>query len=392
MKNVLLFLFTICCSMVASSQQANNYTHKLDSICYGDDAIDLFTYDDQWNCINIRTIFAQAPDELYSEKIFSYNEENHLIKTEYSCNFGLEKYTHEYTYNEDGLVIEDITINEYVPDLIDTFKYMYEYDEDHHKTQSKYLWLQSNGTWDELFRVLFEYEDNLLIKAEKFNDENSTPDVITNYTYNSLGLCLEIVKSQRYNGEIEKTLYTYDEFGNRTSITVFTKEDPWEDEWIESSRSEFVYDENGNCTTRSYDNNTSYNFTYDMTVSVNETTGFMEWLGYYIDFGFVPQNIASYYYYTDFDGTISGPITFHYSGCNGVAETTDGPMRIWPNPVSETLYLDKEGFIEVYNMEGRLVLSSQASESINVSELPKGCYLLKTTQSGHGGATKFIKK
>ena len=118
----------------------------------------------------------------------------------------------------------------------------------------------------------------------------------------------------------------------------------------------------------------------------------MEWLGYYIDFGFVPQNIASYYYRTNFDGTVSGPITFHYSGCNGVAETTDDPMHIWPNPVSETLYIDYEGFVEIYNLEGRLVLSSQASESINVGKLPKGCYLLKTTQSGSNRATKFIKK
>ena len=70
-------------------------------------------------------------------------------------------------------------------------------------------------------------------------------------------------------------------------------------------------------------------------------------------------------------------------------------MNIWPNPVDEVLYLEAEEMqqIEIFSMEGELILTmANDLESINVSDLAKGCYLLKATlNNGCVVTQKFIK-
>lgn len=71
---------------------------------------------------------------------------------------------------------------------------------------------------------------------------------------------------------------------------------------------------------------------------------------------------------------------------------------VYPNPVSETLFLkadflDQNGKIEIVNMTGHVVMKSILCTSIDVSQIPKGIYFLKITIPNHTMFySKFIKE
>jgi hypothetical protein len=87
--------------------------------------------------------------------------------------------------------------------------------------------------------------------------------------------------------------------------------------------------------------------------------------------------------------------TFHYSEITAVEENSENQLCIWPNPVHETLHLNLEDLqqVEIFTLDGKLVLFSNNTNSICVSGLDEGCYLLKVTQAdGSTFFQKFVKK
>lgn len=64
-------------------------------------------------------------------------------------------------------------------------------------------------------------------------------------------------------------------------------------------------------------------------------------------------------------------------------------ITVYPNPVQNMLHIDHEGRIDIYNMQGQIILSEQlANNTVNVSSLPAGVYMLKA-----GVATgRFVKE
>ena len=77
----------------------------------------------------------------------------------------------------------------------------------------------------------------------------------------------------------------------------------------------------------------------------------------------------------------------------GVYNPTSEGLKIYPNPVKESLYLtstNSENFkIEIYNLVGLLVKSINLNErKIDVSDLSPGCYIIRTLNNG---STKFVK-
>ena len=87
---------------------------------------------------------------------------------------------------------------------------------------------------------------------------------------------------------------------------------------------------------------------------------------------------------------------FYYSNTgSGVTENVESLLSIWPNPASETLNLKGDMTqVQIYSIDGRLVMSLEKGfESINVSDLAKGSYLLKATLKDGGVTTqKFVKQ
>ncbi|WP_152285421.1 T9SS type A sorting domain-containing protein [Flavicella marina] len=67
------------------------------------------------------------------------------------------------------------------------------------------------------------------------------------------------------------------------------------------------------------------------------------------------------------------------------------PISIYPNPVSDILYIDSDVTIDTYNVysvSGQSVKSQKATGSIDVSDLQNGLYILNTGNR----STKFIKQ
>ncbi len=70
-------------------------------------------------------------------------------------------------------------------------------------------------------------------------------------------------------------------------------------------------------------------------------------------------------------------------------------MQIYPNPVSDKLYLLSDGKIknvEIYSINGKLLISESASRVVDVSKLEPGIYICRGNNENAVTAVKFIKK
>lgn len=88
--------------------------------------------------------------------------------------------------------------------------------------------------------------------------------------------------------------------------------------------------------------------------------------------------------------------SFRTLAVNGI-ETSGGiaGLRISPNPATDVLHLGAQPLrAQVYSLEGRLLLQTAATRTLNVSRLPAGMYLLKvSTEDGRQTANlRFIKQ
>ena len=70
------------------------------------------------------------------------------------------------------------------------------------------------------------------------------------------------------------------------------------------------------------------------------------------------------------------------STTTGITDASTKTITAYPNPVSDFFTLgDDKGLVRIYNMNGRMVLNQDVTfiKQINVSSLPKGIYVVKTT-------------
>jgi hypothetical protein len=80
-------------------------------------------------------------------------------------------------------------------------------------------------------------------------------------------------------------------------------------------------------------------------------------------------------------GTGAGQYT-SLAGCNAVCNTTDvtetiSNLSVYPNPVKDVLTINgMYSSVEIYDIYGKLVLSSDAKQTINVSSLSNGIYFI----------------
>ncbi len=78
---------------------------------------------------------------------------------------------------------------------------------------------------------------------------------------------------------------------------------------------------------------------------------------------------------------ISTPDATNGSNPNVISSIQENEIRLFPNPVIETLQLTKNSDLRIYNETGQLVFSHQNVKTIDVSQWPNGSYIL-TTSSG----------
>lgn len=398
MKKVLLFATALCCMMSAQAQfgtkkstenqlksriktvqQLNRgtaaFTQKVDSIvmAYGLATV-VFEYDNQYN--TTKTVMMGPGHSVVTVTEHAYDSQNHRIST-ITTQLNGRKEKVEYTYNNLGLVEKAI---------------QYEFEE---------------GEWEEDELNVYEYDaDGNLVLATTFDQENDVweNDAKTEYTYQNG----KVVKEIQYNWllgewvEDQSIDYNYDAQGDLVEAIEFDKVGL---EWVKDELNKYTYDANHNCTSQTeYDYNGTIEdweiegmveYTFDLSVPSSDIAG-LDNFGQGVlgmnnklltvdetsyDDG-IPQQTINY--------------TLYYSAITGLGENNEALLSVWPNPASETLSLNAEGLqqVEIFSMDGRQAMHiGNGFETVNVSSLAKGCYLLKAIfADGTKAMRKFVKE
>lgn len=70
-------------------------------------------------------------------------------------------------------------------------------------------------------------------------------------------------------------------------------------------------------------------------------------------------------------------------------------IRLYPNPAGDLLYIESSSpvtHVEIYTVDGQLLLSSNNKNAVDISKLKAGVYVCKAYMSDSQNTTKFIKK
>ena len=85
----------------------------------------------------------------------------------------------------------------------------------------------------------------------------------------------------------------------------------------------------------------------------------------------------------------------HYTNTfdNQIATSDHNTVSIYPNPVSDKLFFDKEiGNYKIFSISGKLMMSSNTkAKTIEVSSLPQGIYIVEFGFASMLRKLKFVK-
>ena len=423
MKKLALFAAALCCMVSASAQPIKNEPKAHKSLK------DKVQQVEKWN--RYENTFSEKLDSLYTDYekgILAYDERFNCTKIDYYANWGgwmheyAEEYTYddkdrvvmvvrkageyeeygdksEYTYNDEGWLSEELEYELEGGEWMLVNKYTDEYDADGHMVFSQGYSYEEG--WRDVCKMTFEYEGGLLRNDVFYyydEEDGWMPNMRNDYTYNAQDLCTEAIASGWEGEWVEsyKHEYEYDAAGNRLSDTESSHYES--EDWMYSMRIEYAYDAHNNCTDKAAfsfveeDWVLEYTmfYTYDLAVPVENTAGiFMVW-----EDG-LPIYNKVLNWQVQYDDVAESTLLF-YSGCVGLDEMSENRLSVWPNPASEVLSLNAEGLkqVEIFSMDGRQVMRLENGlETLNVSNLAKGCYLLKAIFiDGSKAVQKFVKE
>ena len=412
-------------SMKAKIQQVerlnrheNNFTVKLDSVT-GDELRFLYEYDDRLNCTKEMRYYDDLLGETFEN---TYDEQNRLTSVTYFDNsYGSTTKKEEYTYNEQGLIVEAIDSyllgNTWKPNRKRTFEYdeagdltlvvrfdysdgwvesgklIHEFENGLLQTDLYYSFNGDNGDWTLEYKTEYHYNAQGLCVEEVFGEWESEwhPSSKTEYVYNEQGLLSETIDyDYYYEGwwSQNRYLYEYDDAGNRLSKILFNHYNG-SSEWSYTKKYEYSYDDHNNCTAyhefyyypEEWHFSYGYNMTYDPTVSIEQISGLDRfWDELEVD---APLYGKLQHLTMLESGDPDYPIDFHYSEYNSIDEPTENHLTVWPNPAMKTVHIEgvEAAKVQVYNALGQIVRVVQNSNEVNVSGLAEGVYLMRITDA-----------
>ena len=385
------------------NSRANTYTEKLDSIT-GTNYRELISYDERLNCTEIDIY---SPDDmggwdLYTVYDYEFDAQDLLVSTILTEIIDGEEYCNRTTfgYDDQERLIEETYWNKDGDTWVGSYKMTFEYNAQGNPAKKNMYYFDENYGW--FYYYYWEY-----------NYENPNEIECIAYTWNYTTQFFEPFGGREiwyYDNQL-CTLYENYYWDYTNSI------------WTRSSRIEYSYFDNGNLqeetlwfdyvpeqSTRiqyeydSHNNNTLTNhytyveeewvlgqqneMEYDINVPNTNVAGLVFRLG-----GFYNDKILK-----ERDNYLDKDIEefeFHYSSTTNVGEVSESLLSIWPNPANETLNLKGNMTqVQIYSVDGRLVMSLEKGfETINVSALAAGSYLLKATLNDGSVATqKFVKR
>ena len=82
-------------------------------------------------------------------------------------------------------------------------------------------------------------------------------------------------------------------------------------------------------------------------------------------------------------------IHFNFNGPIGIEENGLNVLEFYPNPTSKLLNMPEADTYEILDLSGRLILKTEATQTINVETLKVGVYIIRNSK---GASNKFIKQ
>lgn len=90
-----------------------------------------------------------------------------------------------------------------------------------------------------------------------------------------------------------------------------------------------------------------------------------------------------------------GQITAHFASIEGVNETTEIVITIWPNPASGLVNIEgiEPAEVQVFNAVGQMVKRVKGTNDVDLSGLVDGVYLVRITdENGKSHAVRVVVK
>jgi len=354
----------------------------------------------------------------------AYNKNNQLTSDcryfwSSSSNQWASFYEGTTRYDEQGREIESTTINQnmfsgqWQSKMVSTTTYN---DTLSSTTTTGYSWDKSTSQWKPITKTEKQFDTKGLPTAISYyywdNEQNPYLQKQEYYTYNQRGYITSYVFyiDNNFDGFLEgvKTENEYNE-NNRKIRSLESYQNSFEGNWYLQNETQFAYDAYGNTISEmSYDLSwADYEkvgrkkklITYDYTHQVNELCAYSNEVETSYG-GQLPTSCTEYAWDLENNDWQTVPVNttqYHYSPYTATAPPEiNNKLEVFLDPVGNLLYVDdkevsllgtsREKPVRVYNVSGLLHISSGA-RIINVSELPKGLYLVNVN-----GQTRRVMK
>lgn len=333
------------------------------------------------------------------------------------------------TYNANGKLIQDLWLNwdAGTNTWVNSGKSDYTYDANGNGIEElEYSWTV-NGTWIYKEKRTYSYNVNAQVVQELYDEWNvatNSWDKINkdDYTYNVNGDILEHINYYNWstNNWNNKIRYTYNYNANNLLSTLLSENwNPSTNVWQNGNLHIYEYDANNNLVTDSacwnpagtwipgskdtylYDanHNNLQHFIYNWEDTNNNWA--IEWEIYntYDTNGNILE-VLKYYSSVTYSGISKDVYYYSLHGSSLAVDYNQNgqSVAIYPNPAQNSLHIKnvaKDSKCVIYDINGNLRLSaSLLSEKLNISDLPKGIYMIKvqTEDTNSEKIYKFVKE
>lgn len=381
--------------------------------------------------MQLDSLISQTWDEegsqwiLSGKEIYGYDEEGKNISDQRLVwnqinNQWEYDYKSEYTYNEDGNIKEYLHCNWNDEDSgwMCYSKEQLTYNLSGGRESYYFFeWNESSGSWDTSYIAKYFYDTIVNITTVlsfQFNDYLNKWDTTSKTEYHSNEFSKDTLQMYFTKNDssgiwypMMKIEYDYDSTVNNTSYCCYLAKDSLHTlspnlkvtySYDEFNNWDVIYSYEWNSSDSTWELESKSKITYDYSFSKEDFV-----LPYfYTGYNFNNMLFQSVSYSRNEEDWIMDDLTTYYFS---VPHTTSGlntneseqRLKVFPNPASDYIMInlnDQSGIVELYDLQGRLVLSQEVQNELPVSvlQLNNGIYFYRVNSEGVVSTGKLIIK
>lgn len=411
MKKNLLILLYIGIIGSLSAQRAIPDAHPyLDSYSEHQKDIENILFNPNVNATYFLTI--RASSDRYEKKDFFYNSQGYVVAIKDSI--GNDVLVIDSVFYNSNNQVSQVAGHQYING---GWKYVYYvnyyYDADGNVIQRTNFNSLGTETFTQGGVYDYLYENGHLVRHDMYFGDYELLGEQAFYSYNEQG---QLVGEKHLTGFgwLDSTLqfhYFYNDEGRLTQKSTYFY-DPDYYYWEYDGCEVFIYDEYGNCTDHSvkdaYGNYADRRlYEYDHNISAEEVS-----MPYYVPeivypeaFEDVHQRVLEHWYTLDENHVLQYICDYIYvyeEDIVGIStQVNPNHISIFPNPAQNVINIDieKEGknisSSEIYDLAGKKQLEvslHQGTNSVNISTLSSGIYILKLNFTDNSSSYKTVVK